>query len=226
MKLHKSIETIFDSSNCSLINNEWTVHEHEDGASFKTVRIRDVQANSYCVDKDLYRNRFAKIFENSTQLNDEDCDGCAIVHHNQKKHILLVELKSKFDSTKISKAYRQALTTLLKNHMLFSLCDGYDIKEYDISILIACLPPDEDTKTWLSHQYMLMRDSKTNVAQDCCFAVRLYFEKEISTQMRDVKFYTNCSFPNSINDLNIHITLQNPAIASDEELNLSIDSIL
>ena len=213
-------------ANSPLINNEWTIVEHEDGASFKTVRIRDIQANSYSIDNDLYRNKFKKVFENSTKLNDNDCDGCAIIHHNNQKHILLVELKSKFDTTKISKAYKQALTTLLKNHMLFSLCDGYDIQEFDISILIACLPPNENQKTWLSDQYMLMQNSETHNEQDCCFAVKLYFEKRISTQMRDITFFTNCKFANSINDLNINISLQNPSTEFDSELNLSINSIL
>lgn len=226
MKLHKSIVAIFDKSNNTLINNEWIINEHENGAIFKTVKIRDIQAGSYSIDSDLYRNRFEKVFENSTILNDKDCDGCAIIHHNQNKYILLVELKSGFDPTRISKAYEQALTTLLKNHMLFSLCDGYDIKEYDICIMIVCLPPNEAKKVWLKDQYLLMQNSGVHAQQDCCFAARLYMEQKIDTKLRDVTLFTNCPFNTSINDLNIHITLKNPPTTSDTELDLSINTIL
>lgn len=226
MKLHKSIVTIFDKSNNPLINNEWIIDEPSDTAKLKTVKIKDIQAGSYSIDSDLYRNKFGKAFENSTQLNDKDCDGCAVIHNNQDKYLLLVELKSKFASSKISEAYKQALTTLLKSHMLFSLCNGYDIKEYDVSILIVCLPPDEDQKVWLSHQYMMMQNSDTHTLHDCCFATRLYYEKDIYTKLRDISFFINYPLNSSIGDLNIHITLKNPPTTSDTELDLSINTIL
>ena len=76
MKLHNSIETIFDKSDNPLINNTWTIYEHEVGASFRTVTIRDIEPKSYSIDSDLYRNKFQKVFENSSKLNDNDCDGC------------------------------------------------------------------------------------------------------------------------------------------------------
>lgn len=226
MKLHNSIETIFDKSDNQIINNTWTIHEHEARASFKTITIRDIEPSSYSIDSDLYRNKFQKVFENTTNLNDKDCDGCAIIYHNGKKYILLVEMKSRFDTTKISKAYKQALITLLKNHMLFSLCDGYNITEYDISILIACLPPNDDKKVWLKHQYMQMQNSPTCIQQDCCFATRLYFEKKIDTKMKDITFFPMHPFAASLNNLNIHITMQNPATENDTQLGLSINTVL
>lgn len=226
MKLHNSIETIFDKSDNPFINNTWTIYEHEVGASFRTVTIRDIEPKSYSIDSDLYRNKFKKVFENSSKLNDNDCDGCAIIYHNEKKYILLVEMKSKFDTNKISKAYKQALTTLLKNHMLFSLCDGYDVTEYDINILIACLQPDNNQKDWLSHQYMQMQNSQTYVQQDCCFATRLYFEKKIDTKMKDITFFQMYPFAAPISDLNIHITMKNPSTVNDTALELSINAVL
>lgn len=110
--------------------------------------------------------------------------------------------------------------------MLFSLCDGYDIKEYDICIMIVCLPPNEAKKVWLKDQYLLMQNSGAHAQQDCCFAARLYMEQKIDTKLRDVTFFTNCPFNTSINDLNIHITLKNPPTTSDTELDLSINTIL
>lgn len=226
MKLHNSIETIFDKSDNPFINDTWTIHEQDAGASFKTVIIRDIAPKSYSIDSDLYRNKFQKVFDNSTTLNDNDCDGCAIIHFNEKKYILLVEMKSKFDTAKISKAYKQALTTLLKNLMLFSLCDGYNINEYDVSILIACLPPSDDQKVWLKHNYMQMQNSQTCIQQDCCFATRLYIEEEINTKMRDITFFSTCTFATPINDLNIHVTMKNPTTVNDTQLGLSINEVL
>ena len=103
---------------------------------------------------------------------------------------------------------------------------GRESTEYDINILIACLPPDNNQKDWLSHQYMQMQNSQTYVQQDCCFATRLYFEKKIDTKMKDITFFQMYPFAAPISDLNIHITMKNPSTVNDTALELSINAVL
>ena len=226
MELYNSVKTVFDSSQNLIIDREWTICESDDNASLKALKISGIQTGSYSIDKDLYSNRFEKIFDKSSKLNDIDCDGCAIVHHNQKKYMVLVELKSGFDASKIYKAYQQTLVTLLKNHMLFSLCGGYDIKKYDAIILIACLPPDKNTEVWLNYTHMLMQNASENVKRDCCFATKLYFEKKLHTKMRDITFLGHLSFADTLKDLNIHIALKTPSTINDTTLEISVESVL
>lgn len=226
MNLHNAYRSVYDKSQVSTIDGVWVVHEQEPQATFHTLRIAGIRQPSFALDKSEYKNTHNKIFGKSSTLKDEDCDGFAVVTYNGKNYIVAVELKSAFDTNKILKAYEQAAFSFLKNHMTFSLCNGYDIGNFDVLIVIACCSPKEEQCTWMKSQMMLEMDKTHRTPNAVHLAVKLFYEGMISLSMGDVHFISNLDLPEQIKNCQARVVLKCPSSPLDQELSVEFRELV
>ena len=226
MRLCESYQSVYDMSQVQVIDGEWVVHEREPNAIFRTLKIESIHEPSFALANSEYKCTHAKIFEKSSTLKDLDCDGFAVVTHEGKKYVVAVELKSSFDTKKVLQAYEQSVFSFLKNHMIFSLCQGYSVEDYDILIVIGCCLPNGDQKVWLKDQMMLIMNGVKSVHRDVYFAVKLFYEKSASCPMGSSHFLENLELPDSIKNRRMRIVLKCPSLSCEQELSLTFKDLL
>lgn len=90
-----------------------------------------------------------------------DCDGILIFERkDSRKTLVLCELKSNYDTTKIYKAYKQILSSCIKFKLLLNLLPRYRAEEWDVKGFIFSKPKPSKDKFLrdLSKQSQLRRD--------------------------------------------------------------------
>lgn len=90
-----------------------------------------------------------------------DCDGILIFEgEGGRKTLVLCELKSNYDTSKIYKAYKQILSSCIKFRLLLNLLPSYRAEEWDVKGFIFTKPkPSKDNLLRdLSKQSQLRRD--------------------------------------------------------------------
>ena len=89
-----------------------------------------------------------------------DCDGILIFGKDSRKTLVLCELKSNYDTTKIYKAYQQILSSCIKFRLLLNLLPNYRAEEWDVKGFIFSKPKLNKDKLLrdLSKQSQLSRD--------------------------------------------------------------------
>lgn len=164
--------------------NNLSVNETEPGATFKQLNIDAPGSTFYTVDKEFYKDLYdAK----SPVLGNVNCDGVALVKHEGKPYILLVELKSNVDTDKISLAFKQEVRSFLKMTSSLSLCDGYDINDLVIRGVIACHPFKSDTaRDDCLHKLLMERDAGK---KDARFKYRMVTARKITTRFANCQWF-------------------------------------
>jgi hypothetical protein len=164
--------------------NSLTVNETEPDATFNQLNIDAPGATFYSVDKEFYKDLYdAK----SPVLGNVNCDGVALVKHEDKPYLLLVELKSNLDTDKISKAFQQEVRSFLKMTSSLSLCDGYDINDIAIRGVIACHPfKSETARTKCLDNLLMERDAGK---KDARFKYRIVTERKITARFATCKWF-------------------------------------
>ena len=114
------------------------VNEHAQDAKMSTLHIvcNDTEChsfNNYIVKgiKDITETR-------STLLKDSDCDGVTFISKNGHNGLIFAELKSRFSTTHITKAFSQMTFSFLKMHAMLSMCQGYSIDTISLHFIAAC----------------------------------------------------------------------------------------
>lgn len=74
----------------------------------------------------------------SNHLLDSDCDGIAFVDHEAHEGLIFAELKSRFNVSRIVKAYKQMVFSFLKMHAMLCLCKDYFIDKISLQLIAAC----------------------------------------------------------------------------------------
>lgn len=90
-----------------------------------------------------------------------DCDGILIFEReDSRKTLVLCELKSNYDTTKIYKAYKQILSSCIKFRLLLNLLPSYRAEEWDVKGFIFSKPKPSKDKLLrdLSKKFQLSRD--------------------------------------------------------------------
>lgn len=164
--------------------NILSVNETEQDATFNQLNIEAPGTIFYAVDKEYYKDLYdAK----SPVLGNVNCDGVALVKHEDKPYLLLVELKSNLDTDKISWAFQQEIRSFLKMTSSLSLCDGFDIKEIAIRGVIACHPfKSETARTKCLDNLLMERDSGK---KDARFKYRIVTERKITARFENCQWF-------------------------------------
>ena len=140
--------------------------------------------------------------------------------------LVLSELKSSLDSCDILKAYRQIVFTYLKLHMMMSVCEGFDISNWEIIGIIACLPPkNEDQKTKLQLELLNMEEGNNEIKPDIKCFVQLFFKKKIESGLADTPFTKGKPLHEKLKDMKISICLKTANSTTDSETELNLNSL-
>lgn len=217
MSVINSIQSIFNKINIEVTTDNWTVTEIDSGASFNNLHIENFGMNFNIINNNIYQSMPNITTDISSKLRDLDCDGVAFTEINDQKYIILSELKSKYDTNKLSKAYKQIIFTFLKLHMLFSICKEYNINDYKIIGIIACKPVTEEQKTSIEHNLLWSENQFLN---------NLYYHNKSECTVENIDFLRTCNLHKNIATKRFTIFLQTASDIDDNEANIDLSNII
>lgn len=116
------------------------VKESERKASLKDLVIKKSGTNFSGFNNTLFKGLSSMTCGRSSYLRDLDCDG-AVIYNNTSDdglNLLFVELKSNFDTEKISHALNQVVYSFLKFYCISSVCEHFSLDKFSIRFIIAC----------------------------------------------------------------------------------------
>ena len=161
-----------------------TTIETDPQSTFTQLNIESRDDSFYVIGNDFYKDLYDG---KSPVFGNVNCDGIALVKHNEQPYFLLVELKSNVDTRKISEAFQQEIRSFLKLNTSLNICDGYSISDFAIRGVIACHPfKSEDDRTKCLQNLLLERDAGL---KDARFKYRLVSEKRISARIENCKWF-------------------------------------
>ena len=144
------------------------IKEYSDGSLVINDTDKNAHFNCLAIEKRshaiLFADTFLKNFNNSfkgdpaPELNRE-CDGIVITEYNGKKYIILVELKSKFE-TGMGKGPKQLLASCFKTLTLFSCIDGFSFNDYNLCAVLALQKPTPESLNKVRQKKELKEDLK------------------------------------------------------------------
>ena len=115
----------------------WNVCENDKQATLKDLDIIGYAVDFVGFNEKLNRSMPDLTCKRSTRFENKDCDGVAFVNSTTNEGLLFVELKSKYDTSQISKAIRQMCFSFLKLHAMLSLCSKYALDKMEITFCVA-----------------------------------------------------------------------------------------
>lgn len=189
MQIIDSLHSVFDkkSDACNCTNDTWIVHEDNE-VSFKKITFHCDGACFGVVHNEFYKDIKNITEKRSTFLKDCDCDGISFCDDGGVLQLLFVDLKSSFSEQNITKAFKQDFFSLLKIHMMLSLCEGYKLGSLLIRFFAACPPcaSMDDEAIILDRIYLSEELDKERFENKYLMA---YFKKDVfSCKMKDISF--------------------------------------
>lgn len=219
-KLCDSYRSLYDKVSLNVISSDWKIQEDDSKATFQELIISGL--SGYSIPKAVYKNTHEPIFKNSSALKDLDCDGFAFVSHEGTKYIVAVELKSNFDTAKILRASHQMCWSFLKNHMVMSICNGYDIDNYEIVFVIACHCPTSQAKDRL----LLETTSSKLCSKDIWYAVKLLAERCLEQTFGRTSLFNDKELSDVLKDKKVRIVLVTTDCCNDTQKTISFSDLL
>lgn len=224
MEIIESMLSLYDkkSCNCHYCSCNWVLTEAEPSATFKKLTLCMDGATFGTIDNAFYKGLDKIICSRSSFLKDKDCDGVSFCEINGRMHMLFVELKSSF--SEIERAFKQNFFTLLKMHMFFSLCRGYDIENLTIDFFVACSPfKDKDQESDILSRLNMADEADSLCYHEKCLLNHLYYGKETVVTIGELPFAKNIKLNKSIISSPIHLHLYSPTSYEESEGLLDLD---
>lgn len=142
MRTADSFLQIFDKTNTSISAKSpdlvWCVVETAPDAGIKRLEVDMRNADYFAFDDSLCKNIPRVTSGISSSLKDSECDGIAIIEKDNRSLMIFCDLKPTFDTKKIRKGFSQDLFSFIKLHMLLSICNNYELDDFDIDFIVAC----------------------------------------------------------------------------------------
>lgn len=160
MKFVDNLKAIYDNEHFELVNRSGTIIEGDKGATINEVNL-NCDSEMLLLKKDLLdvTNRlFINKNDNPSVELAHGCDGVVITKNGDTRYLFFVELKSKFTSTSVKKAYDQFVASYIKLSLYFELIKGLDIKTFRIGAILISGYLDDETKTKLVKRMRLNDD--------------------------------------------------------------------
>lgn len=201
-------------------NGIWNIREMDTNATLTSIAIRKKTAQFTGFDQNLTKSFCCLTAHRSTNFRDKECDGIAFVTLDQKEHLLLVELKSKFDTQTLSNAIRQMCFSFLKMHAMLSLCEDYslDVMEIDFCTATKCAKNcDEQTKIDF---FIRQAEQSEDQREFGSFFRNLFFKGKICVEIEKLFRIMGISLPlhNTLRKKKITIYLQKTQTFNDTQI--------
>jgi hypothetical protein len=175
MSLLESINNLFPKYKTEIIKGNVSIQEKKPEAKLREIQF--THDEFWRIDTSMIKD-FSSFFQ-TAQSPDFfliECDGIVVFDYNKQKHILIIELKSSFDTEDIFYARKQIISTYIKLNILLNIIPEYEKEEYIYKGVIASLKPNDNQQNWISK--MMMLDDKNPDKKKVNFALNLYNDKE------------------------------------------------
>lgn len=165
-------------------NDSMTTIETDPQSTFTQLNITSQGDTFYVVGNTFYKDLFdAK----SSVLGNVNCDGIALIKHDDQSFVLLVELKSNVDTNKISEAFQQEVRSFLKLTSALGICDGYKVSDFEIRGVIACHPfKSDDDRTQCLHNLLWEKEAGK---KDARFKYRMITDQRITAKFDNCRWF-------------------------------------
>ena len=223
MNAFKSLANILCEQACLSLSENWNISEKEQQAQIKKCIIHFPGGQFTTIENDIYKSMFTKIQSYSSILKDEDCDGIAYTEYEGKKYIILVELKSKIDADVIKHAFDQLIFSFMKLNMILSICEGFDIKQYEFIGILACGLKKNQDISHIKDELMQKQTLHNGLnAMDRFFykILKNDFNKKIS----EIHYFKNKNLKQEILNKDLKILLF-PSEPCQDTINIDIENI-
>lgn len=226
--LSNSFTTVFDKAadrgHACRCTDKWIVTEHESSA---TMNCLEVNAKGLFLgfDHDLVKNIKDITTIMSSKLDDKDCDGIAFfTDDNGNDSLILVELKSNFDTEKIQNAFYQITMSFIKLHAWLSLCKNYSIDKVHLHFITACKCFKDDNQS----SNIMLRISQAQQLNEATFETKLLkplLEKHfIKVKMDLLSGIRNLPFNDAITCKDVILHLQLTKEPHDSQTRIVLDN--
>lgn len=188
----------------------WRIHEESSSAFVKDLEVKKSGAIFKGFDQLLTKSMDSLTTKRSSTFKDKECDGVAFVKISAEERLLFVELKSKYDTSRISCALEQMCCSFLKMHSMLSLCKGYSLYSLPIdfcAVTLCCRDDDEHAKVNMFISQALMSDEQKDIGS--------FFDNLFS------KGYVNITFNRLFKILNIDLPLHDDIMNKDIKVYLT-----
>lgn len=142
MKTADSFLQIFDKTrgciSADTSSSVWAVTETERKAGIKRFLIDMNKAEYVAFDDKLCKDKLHMPANVSSYFKDSNCDGIALIRKDDENLMVFCDLKASFDTKDIKKGFAQGLFSFIKLHTLLSLCNNYNLVEFNIDFIVVC----------------------------------------------------------------------------------------
>lgn len=147
-----------------------TIYEPQNKGTNKFQKLTITGTDGYLFPHDLAsKSSSFAISSGSKQCLCRDCDGILLIEHNDKKYLIVCELKSLFSSDEIVKAKDQLVGSYIKMIGILSTLQNFKKEDYEVKGIIASFEPSSEIIDALTKSE---DDPKKR------FAYRLQYEKK------------------------------------------------
>ena len=192
MSVAEAFKDIFGQDTVVEFEDTWNIRESRKDATFNLLQVNNPGESFSVINPVVYSGNIW--LGDAGWMNDKNCDGAALTRNNGKDYVILVELKSTLDSTKIIAAYEQIVQSFVKLQMMLSVCQDYDMHNYDIVGVIACKPAKNKDQETKFHQELLNIKEGNFVPPDMVCLVKLYFNSYIECCLSETHFMKGHAF--------------------------------
>ncbi len=145
----------------------------------------------------------------SSHLLDCDCDGIAfeLESDSVSEGIILAELKSRFCSQHLIKAYKQVVFSFLKMHAMLSICKDYSSDALAVHFIAACQCFENEEQEDTVYTF-LSKAEKLSDSFEGVFLRKLIEARSIKIKIGDVLNLWNIPVSDSLMNKEVTMTLQ------------------
>ncbi len=217
MEITDTIQSLYNKNAACIhcLSCKWEISEPND-VPFKKMTFFKEGVTFGIIDDVFYKNIPNMTCNKSSFLKDANCDGVSFCIVDGKMHLLFVDLKSNIAS--IEKAFEQDFFTMLKIHMFFSLCRGYDLRNLTLDFFVACPPyKDKDQESDILSQLNMADESDTLQYYQRCLLNHLLYKKETIVKIEELPFKIKNILNESIITSQIHLHIYTPESYGESE---------
>lgn len=220
MQIIDSLKTIFDKKGicCDVVTGDWILTEPDPSATFVKMTFHNNNAYFGSIDNSFYKGVGNVTTDRSTYLKDKDCDGLCFYVDGYSKKLLLVDMKSSFSEDNVFDAFRQDVFTFLKVHMMFSLCEGYHLPEWEINCYIACPPCKNEAEiTSIKDNINMAEELGDERFINKCLKEYFYGNSDYACSITRTPFCKNKPLHDEIVKASMHFHIVCPSSSGDTE---------
>jgi hypothetical protein len=172
MQFPDSIKKLFPEYKFEVKYGNISIIEKDEQTKLKEIQFSHDEF--WSIDTNMIKD-FSSFFHKakSPDIFHKDCDGIIVLDYNGQKYILIVELKSSFDTHKIFDARKQIISSYIKLNILLNIIPEYEKDNYIFKGVIASINPDDER---LNGMLKILADNPKN--KQVLFALNLYRDKE------------------------------------------------